>query len=67
MEKDLKKNDGFGLLVAKHREMFRISENVNHYSDKDFKMAERKFLKYALMERSEGRKEVFKMIRSLQG
>ena len=67
MEKDLKKNDGFGLLVAKYREMFRISENVNHYSDKDFKIAERRFLKYALMERSEGRKEVFKMIGSLQG
>ena len=66
MEKNLKKNDGFGPLVAKYRGMFRISENVNH-SDKDFKIAERRFLKYALMERSEGRKEVFKMIGSLQG
>ena len=67
MEKGLEKNDGFGLLVGKYREIFRIPENVNHYSDKDFKMAERKFLKYALMEQSEGRKEVFKIIRSRHG
>ena len=51
MEKDSKKNNGVGLLVANYKEMFRIPENVNHYSDKDFKIAERKFLKHALMER----------------
>ncbi|MBW1824998.1 MAG: hypothetical protein JRI87_10600 [Deltaproteobacteria bacterium] len=65
MEKDSKNNNGLGLLIANYKEMFRIPENVNHYSDKDFKTAERKFLKYALIERSEGRKEVLKMLRSL--
>jgi hypothetical protein len=28
--------------------MFQISENLNHYSEADYKTAERKFLKYAL-------------------
>jgi len=67
MEKDSKNNNGLGLLIANYKEMFRIPENVNHYSDKDFKTAERKFLKYALIERSEGRTEVLKMLRSLHG
>jgi hypothetical protein len=28
--------------------MFQIPENLNHYSKKDYKIAERKFLKYTL-------------------
>jgi hypothetical protein len=39
---------GVKLLVKKYREQFRIEENLNHYSKENYKIAERKFLKYAL-------------------
>lgn len=41
-------NKGLELLIKKYREKFRISENLNHYSDEDLKKAEKKFLKYVL-------------------
>ena len=34
--------------TKKYKEAFRISENLNHYSESDFQAAERKYLKYAL-------------------
>ena len=40
--------EGLQLLLKKYKDIFRIPENLNHYSKKDFKIAERKFLKYAL-------------------
>lgn len=48
MEKDLSEKTGIQALVEKYREMFRIPENLEHYSEEDYQNAERKFLKYAL-------------------
>ena len=42
---------GLQLLLKKYKDIFRVPENLNHYSKSDFKIAERKFLKYALRER----------------
>jgi hypothetical protein len=42
------KNCGLKLLVEKHRKEFQIPENLNFYSEKKYKIAERKYLKYAL-------------------
>jgi hypothetical protein len=41
-------NTGIKLLVEKYRKQFRIAENMNHYSEENYKIAERKFLKFAL-------------------
>ena len=43
---------GLQELIKKYRTLFRIPENVNHYSDEDYRLAERKFLKYLLEKRS---------------
>ena len=51
MKKDLNGNTGIQLLIKKYRDTFRIPENLNHYSKIDYKNAERKFLKFALMGR----------------
>jgi hypothetical protein len=48
MSKDSEVNNGLELLIKKYRKKFRISENLNHYSEEDFKNAEKKFLKYVL-------------------
>ncbi len=42
-------NSGIEKLAEKYRNIFRIPENINHYSEKDFQVAERKFLKFALL------------------
>ena len=42
------KKHGLKLLVEKHRREFQIPENLNFYSEKNYKIAERKYLKYAL-------------------
>jgi hypothetical protein len=41
-------NSGIKKLTRKYRTLFRIPENLNHYSKKDLYAAERKFLKFAL-------------------
>ena len=43
-------DSGIKLLLQKYRSIFKISENLNHYSEADYKIAERKFIKYALGE-----------------
>ncbi|MCP4373432.1 MAG: hypothetical protein GY797_35825 [Deltaproteobacteria bacterium] len=48
MRKNLIKNDGVQLLVDKYKKKFRISENLKYYSKKDYPVAEKKFIKYAL-------------------
>jgi len=48
MEKNVSEKTGIQALVEKYREMFRIPENLNYYSEEDYQTAERKFLKYAL-------------------
>jgi len=47
MEKISKKPTGIELMIEKYREIFRIPENLRHYSETDFRTAERKeqFLK----------------------
>jgi hypothetical protein len=45
-----KNREGIQLLVKKYRDMFQIPENINHYSEADYKIAEKKFLKYAILE-----------------
>ena len=42
------KNCGLKLLVEKYRKEFQIPENLNFYSEKNYRNAERKYLKYAL-------------------
>ena len=42
---------GLKVMVEKYKNMFRIPENVNHYSEEDYRLAERKFLKYLLEKR----------------
>jgi len=49
MGKGFTKNAGLKLLLRKYKKIFRIPENLNYYSEKDFQEAERKFLKYALV------------------
>ena len=41
-------NPGIRRLTQKYRAIFRVPENLNHYSEKDLQIAERKFLKYAM-------------------
>jgi hypothetical protein len=42
------KNQGIRLLVKEYKRVFRIPENLKFYSEKDYKIAERKFIKYAI-------------------
>lgn len=41
-------NQGIRLLVQKYRSEFRRPENVNYYTQNDFKEAENKFVKFCL-------------------
>ncbi len=41
-------NNGIKLLVQKYREQFRISENLDHYSEREYREAERKYVKLCL-------------------
>jgi len=50
MKRNLRENRGVQLLLKKYRTLFQIPENLNYYSRADFKIAEKKFLKFALME-----------------
>ena len=45
---DYSRNSGIKLLVEKYRKAFRVAENLNYYSKENYKIAERKFLKFAL-------------------
>jgi len=50
IRKDYKQNAGIKSLVKKYRSIFEIPENLNHYSRKDYKIAEKRFIRYALAE-----------------
>jgi hypothetical protein len=59
--KKSKKKSGIHLLLKKYRTMFRIPENQNHYSEEDYRNAERMFLKHALEQRRiERQNDLFK-------
>ena len=51
IKKDVKASAGIQLPVKNYRNIFRIPENLEHYSKTDYKIAEKKFLQYALLER----------------
>jgi hypothetical protein len=51
MKKVFNGNSGLQLLLRKYRALFRIPENLYYYSKDDYRIAERKFLKYSLAER----------------
>ncbi|MBL7180499.1 MAG: hypothetical protein ABIK98_00725 [Pseudomonadota bacterium] len=50
MQKEFAKNSGLKMLLEKYQKIFRIPENLNHYSEKDYQIAEKKFIKFALLE-----------------
>ena len=50
MKKDSRNIVGIQLLLMKYRQNFRIPENLNHYTKEDLRIAERKYLKWALCE-----------------
>ena len=43
-------NEGIRRLVENGRKSFRIAENIEFYSEEDFKAAEKKFIKYCVIE-----------------
>jgi len=51
MDKKSRYKSGIELLLKKYRKLSRTPENLDHYSETDFRRAERKFLKYALEQR----------------
>ena len=50
MKKEQNKTTGLEVIIKTYKEIFSIPENLNHYSEEDYKKAEKKFLKYALTE-----------------
>lgn len=48
--KYFQRSSNIELLVKKYRAMFQIPENRNHYSETDYKVAERRFVKFAMEE-----------------
>ena len=50
MKKYFQNKSGLQILLERARSIFR-SENQNYYSKRDYRIAERKFLKYALGQR----------------
>jgi hypothetical protein len=48
MNKSATGTKGLELVIKKYREKFRISENLDYYSDEDLKKAEKKFINYVL-------------------
>jgi hypothetical protein len=52
MKDDLRDNPGLESLLEKYRKVFRVPENLNFYTEEDYKRAERKFVKYSLYGKS---------------
>ena len=48
---NVRANKGIESLVEIYKALFRIPENLDHYSESDYRTAERRFLKYALEQR----------------
>ncbi|MFY9705042.1 MAG: hypothetical protein WBV95_16145 [Desulfobacterales bacterium] len=40
--------EGIKQLVQKYKQEFRISENTDHYSVEDFRLAEKQFVRFCL-------------------
>jgi hypothetical protein len=52
MEKQPERNEGTKRLIRYCKEIFRQPENLNHYAEVDFKIAERKYVRFCLFGRS---------------
>ena len=39
---------GIEMLIKRYKNMFSVPENINYYSEEDYREAERKFVRYAL-------------------
>jgi hypothetical protein len=48
MDNATKTTHGIELLVERYRREFRRPENTDHYTENDYKEAERKFVKFCL-------------------
>ncbi len=48
MANNSKEDKGIRLLIQKFRNEFKRRENINFYSEDDFKEAEKKFVKFCL-------------------
>jgi hypothetical protein len=42
------KTAGIKLLIKGYKKQFRIPENLNHYSKKDYQEAEKRFVKFCI-------------------
>ena len=40
--------NGLESLLNRFRDAFRVPENLNHYSEKDFRIAEKKYISYCI-------------------
>lgn len=49
MKESLNGTDGIQRIIERYKTRFRVPENLNFYSREDLVAAERKFLKYAIM------------------
>ena len=45
-----RKNEGLKKKIRAGKRLFRTPENVNHYSDKQYKLAEKMFIKRCILE-----------------
>jgi|WetSurMetagenome_2_1015567.scaffolds.fasta_scaffold09021_4 hypothetical protein len=48
MKNNCGENRGIELLLQRFRKIFRVPENLNHYSKEDYLVAEKKFIKYSI-------------------
>jgi len=49
MDKVERGNVGIKLLIKNAKKTFRIAENLSYYSDKDYKKAEKKYIKTCVL------------------
>lgn len=49
MPRDGKERTGIKNLLRHYKALFRTPENLNHYTESDFRAAEKKFLRYILL------------------
>ncbi|MDA8141626.1 MAG: hypothetical protein M0036_23530 [Desulfobacteraceae bacterium] len=45
-----RKDEGLQKKIQLGKRMFRIAENTQHYSEEDYKQAEKQFIKYCVLE-----------------
>lgn len=47
--RDIKRNHGLKDIIRKGKKQFRIPENINYYSDRYYKLAEKKYIKLCVI------------------